>query len=59
MEAQSKVHHRAKIVVDEKTGKKYASTKDAAKAVGISPQHLRNQLNGNLENKTSMKYENQ
>lgn len=57
MEAQSKVHHRAKTVIDERTGKKYISTKEAAKDAGCSPQHLRNQLNGNLENKTSMEYE--
>ncbi len=53
-----KPHHNAKKVVDTKTGKEYASAKEAAKYVGCSPEHLRNQLNGNVENKTSMKYKN-
>ncbi len=49
-------HHNAKKVIDTKTGKQYPSAKEAAKDAGCSPSHLINQLNGNLENKTTMKY---
>ncbi len=52
-----KQHHRAKTVINTATGKKYLSTKLAAKDAGISVQHLRNQLNGNVDNKTKFKYQ--
>lgn len=51
-----KAHHRAKKVVDTKTGKHYPSASAAAKAAKCSASHLCNQLNGNLTNKTTFKY---
>lgn len=51
------IHHRAKKVVDTKTRKEYPSATKAAKDAKCSPEHLRNQLNGNLPNKTTMKYQ--
>lgn len=50
-------HHKAKPVLDTKTGKQYLSAKEASKDAGCSVQHLRNQLNGTIENKTTMKYQ--
>lgn len=53
---QKKKHHRAKEVIDISTGKTYPSAADAAKEFGCSETHMRNQLNGNVPNKTSLRY---
>jgi hypothetical protein len=51
-----KTHHKAKPVLDTKTGKQYLSAILASKDAKCSPEHLRNQLNGTISNKTTFKY---
>lgn len=57
MTTKVKPHPNAKKVVDTKTGTVYLSAAEAAKVIKCSPEHLRNQLNGNVHNKTTMKYQ--
>ena len=49
-------HWGAKRVIDTETGTIYACGKDAAQAVGMAYSTLRNRLNGQKTNKTTLKY---
>lgn len=49
--------NRGKSVIDDKTGEKYKSLKDASKYYGYSYGYLKGMLNGNFKNKTSLRYE--
>lgn len=53
---QLRVHHNAKTVIDLSTGQVYTSAREAADKFKMSHSHLVNQLNGNLQNKTSLRY---
>lgn len=56
---QLRVHHNAKTVIDLSTGQVYQSAREAAGKFKISPSHLVNQLNGNVPNKTTLRYANE
>ena len=47
---------KSKKIIDNSTGIFYFNTKNAAESLGINRNHLKNMLNGNKKNKTTLMY---
>lgn len=56
MKPKKTKHHRAKLVVNTKTGEKFYSAAEVATMIKCSYGHLVNQLNGNIPNRTTFIY---